>query len=184
VDACTTFFWLFVLLAFVALVGHGIWVLCAAIVNALSTGGAARPLVESRRAERIQCLRCGTRFRSERQWCPACHLDSQSVEAVQVQQLDVTADQIARLVRHELLTPESAQPVQESVEKLRTALRDHLGVPRRQQQQQQVPPLDVPAMLAACADVRLLPVADCSAPSPGTARKATRLWRNKRRRCC
>jgi hypothetical protein len=163
-------FILFAVLAAITIFGHAIWLFCAAAVKAISADSSG----QSRRGggPLVECLRCGQWFHELRPQCPNCGLDPQCAEAIQVRNLEIAAEQIARLVRHEMLTTASAAPVEDSLEKVKGQLLDHLGAKRKRRAVDEVivadvvmpaempQPPDIAAILAACPDVRQLSAAE------------------------
>jgi hypothetical protein len=91
-------------LALVTLVGHGIWLVLAALVRALFPGGARRPGPAPRvRRDEALCPACDARLGEWDEDCPRCGLDPGGARAGQLRELDAAARQVRDLLsRREL----------------------------------------------------------------------------------
>jgi hypothetical protein len=93
----------------VTLVGHGLWVMFAALFRALGAGGNDRPQARSRPATR--CADCGTRLLEWDRLCPSCGLDPDSSRARQLREVDVAAWQVRDLFERKELDEETMDRV-------------------------------------------------------------------------
>lgn len=100
-DLCAGLLFLGFILLVVAIVGHGLWLLGAALGRALFgvperlPRDAVRPATFGRRR---RCPRCGTMYAAVLEACPSCGLDPAGTEARELRDLEITARQIQALV--------------------------------------------------------------------------------------
>jgi hypothetical protein len=113
-------------LAVVAVIGHGIWVMVAAIFS----GGSRRRAIDGDRPSRRRafqpCVGCGEKMSSDDYDCPACGLDPDSDAADELKDLDAAERTIDRLFEEGTLAAESRRQISTSIEAHRESL-----LPRR-----------------------------------------------------
>ena len=104
-----------VLLVIVAVVGHGIWLMAAAIF-----GGSKRHDDDVRRpaGRRLyrKCVGCGEEFFRDADHCPECGLDPQGKVAVELKDLEATARTIQRLRDEDLVSADAAEQIYKGIE--------------------------------------------------------------------
>jgi hypothetical protein len=157
VDACFALFAVLVVLAIITLVGHGVWVLIATLFK--DTPGSRQPRAPSGFFAERQCEHCGNWYSSRQRYCPRCDFDPECVEAVQLRNLDITRQQLERLVRADLLRQANADPVLASIAQLKAQLEEQINVALGRRRGLLLPLTggdDIRKLLASCEDVREL----------------------------
>src|SRR5262249_33681258 len=104
--ACVSFFILVLVLLAVMVLGHGMWLVCAAALRPVMGQKGAEPRSfscprERRRRGPIECLRCGYPLPAEVADCPRCGLDCEGVVAAELADLEAVARQLERFRRAE-----------------------------------------------------------------------------------
>src|SRR4051795_5767082 len=93
---------LLVVLGLVTVLGHGIWVVLAALCRALApdqprTSARTRP---AGHANPPTCVRCKNLLLPWDKVCPQCGLPRDHRAAAELRELEITAGQIRRLLKH------------------------------------------------------------------------------------
>ncbi len=111
----------------VAAVGHGVWLLLAALFRALFAEPSPSPRGPERdpqrRSVRVTCQGCGTPFFGGERACPACGLDPESPRARELRDLAITSFHLEALVKHGELDAAVGDQVQRSVQSRQATLR-------------------------------------------------------------
>jgi hypothetical protein len=160
-----------VVLALVTLIGHGIWMLLAALVRAL-TGGPRRP---PRTAQPIECPGCGRLLPDPMHRCEWCGMDLAGPAAAELTDLEATARQLERFRTGKVLDRSLLERLQDAI---RTRRRLLTGATPREEPIPDWPvrrPVAQPERLVPSSESRreaeeildVIPVAEPEAPARG-----------------
>jgi hypothetical protein len=145
-------FVLLFVLVLITLVGHGIWVLFAWLIRALAGLNAPAP---GKRRESThlpeRCAGCGQLLPPRQRFCEKCGLESKSPAAGELHDLEITAQQLARLQQAGTLDSPTYEQVHRCIETRRQVLlatARPVPAPSTPEQLQQ--------LLESCADVSRL----------------------------
>ncbi|HKB39273.1 MAG TPA: hypothetical protein VKD72_22735, partial [Gemmataceae bacterium] len=114
---------------FIAVLGHGLWMLAAGIVKSVFGDGQAGPATGGVSRAREVCVRCGTPFPARETHCPGCGLDPHGRLAGQLKDLEITAANVQSLVESGALERAAGEQVYRSLEARQTALLEGLTWP-------------------------------------------------------
>jgi hypothetical protein len=141
-----------VLLALVAVIGHGLWMLFAELFRLLF-GSEPQP-------PQVACAGCGHVWPpSQQRTCPQCGLDPAGTAALELRELDATQRQLRAFLSTGDAIPPGLEQLQAWVIERRRVLTERPApVPRRPGPARlaDLPPLELLATLAECRDVRNL----------------------------
>ncbi len=115
-------FWLVLVAGVLAVVGHGLWLLFAAVVRAFFGD-----LGSVRRA----CVRCGWAVADGERICSRCGLSQESEAATELSELEVVARRVRALAGRDELDAETSARVLECVARRRDALLGRAAAPAR-----------------------------------------------------
>jgi hypothetical protein len=101
----------FVVLVLVTVIGHGIWVVVAAIIRALAGG----PRRSSAKVLPIECPGCGRLLPFQRGDCEWCGLDLTSPKAAELTDLEATDRQLERFWRRKVLERSLLERLQDAI---------------------------------------------------------------------
>lgn len=129
-DLCAPLLGFVMALVVVAMVGHLLWLLGAAIVKNVFSAGPPRDR-EPRFHPDQDCRRCGERLLNFEKNCPACGLERDGDTARELRDLQITGDAIDGLVRGEQLSPQVAAELHDAIRaRRRTLAPEHWGKER------------------------------------------------------
>jgi hypothetical protein len=147
---------LLVVLAIITVVGHGIWLLVAAVGRSLSGGSPPPPLRGPLAEDRpAPCVRCGTPLAATQPRCPKCRLHRDSPTAAELRELLATARQLQRFLDQGVLDRPTCDRLYQCIEARQQALM--AGEPAAGPAPSEPSPVEeLERLLAPCADVRNL----------------------------
>lgn len=153
-DLCAPLLGFLMALVAVALVGHLLWLMGAAIFK--NVFAAAPPRDRQRRNQPEQeCPRCGERLLGFEKNCPDCGLERHGATARELRDLAITADAIDTLVRSEQLSAQAATEIQDAIWSRRRALGSERRPATRPLEGKGTPPSQtLEELLGDCKDVR------------------------------
>ncbi|HEX5080472.1 MAG TPA: hypothetical protein VFY40_00400, partial [Blastocatellia bacterium] len=136
---------LFFALALITLIGHGIWLMLAAIYRAFtgeseSQSASISDRNAAQRSYGAKCAECGVVLRVEDSFCPVCGLSRSSVRPMG--DLAITTRQLDRFLNQGKLDPETHKLVMRIIEEERARLTPRA---RREAELQAAPPVTPPA---------------------------------------
>lgn len=164
-DLCSPLIWLTLGLLLVAAVGHGIWVVFAALLREIA--GGSKKQRGDRKSGRQRCPGCGVVYSVQAEVCPSCGLASDSPTACELRELETAVRQIQNLVRDGQLDSSTGEQVYRGLEARQTRLLEGKAA---------APPLPLPRELAAIPEAK--PVEEAArvswleTPEPPEAKKA------------
>jgi hypothetical protein len=106
-----------IVLGLVAVIGHGLWVLAAAIFSSHAEPLPAPDRRARRRRHAITCAGCGVDFPDREDRCPKCGLnEAERGRAGEIRDLEAAARTIQRLKEQGKLTPEACEQIYRTIE--------------------------------------------------------------------
>jgi hypothetical protein len=154
-----------VILVLVTLIGHGLWVACAALFGGQPRHRPPAPSwVRRSDLEREPCVCCGLKLPTDLRDCPRCGLDRDGATAAELADLEATARQLERFRKREDLPAAEIDRLWEQVQDRRERL---VGSPPRERAVPVPPAEPIEPGAEAIAELpEVLPLRPVAPPRP------------------
>jgi hypothetical protein len=165
-DLCSSLLGLLCFLITLAAVGHGLWLLGAAVLRRLLPPDPSAPAGD-RRLE--SCVRCGNPHAVGQSQCPYCRFNLASPLAVELRELEAAARRIQDLQDRRLLDPAVGEQVYQCIEKRQQVLLRGADRPARTADAPATPAEEADVLTALPAEapaevIRIRPISPFSVP--------------------